>query len=273
VLRFSYDAIRSDTARCVEQVQTVLARDPELAALLVASPVVETPDMPTDPLFALAPSPTKATTGQGSYFDLIRSKLALKTLRLCQREAFAALANYYAAGGQHGATVMSVGAGKTVLGVVASLAFTKRRAMIVTPGSDRKGKGRKPRRVPLPPGAVAWIGDWLSRRGLSDGPLFPRLRRGGTIGVTAIRPAAIQEILDRRVARAGTGRATAHDFRRTMIGDLLEGGAADISTVAAIVGHASVTTTARYDRRGEAAKRRVADLLFVPHDVSPPPST
>ena len=66
-------------------------------------------------------------------------KLNLSTLRQCQSEAFAALANYYGAGGTRAACVMSVGAGKTALGVAACLAFARRRAMVVTPGSVIRG--------------------------------------------------------------------------------------------------------------------------------------
>src|SRR3954451_12821082 len=100
VIRFSYDAIRHDPARCVAQLQALLARDTSLAAHLVADPVIEAPDMDPDPVHALDPPPgrgpaaTTATAAAGdadgpSYFDNIRDRIDQKTLRDCQTQAFA----------------------------------------------------------------------------------------------------------------------------------------------------------------------------------------
>jgi superfamily II DNA or RNA helicase len=136
VIRFSYDSIRLDTKRCVAQLQEILRLDTKLAALLISNPVIERPDIEPDPLYALSPSPTRTTAmPTETYFDRVRSRLNLKTLRACQTEAFAALGNYFRGGGQRAACVMSVGAGKTALGVVTCLAFARRRALIVTPGT------------------------------------------------------------------------------------------------------------------------------------------
>lgn len=169
VLRFSYDAVRTDTVRCVHQLQALLLQDPRLAAYAVPDPVVPVPDMETSPLVAAQVSGDARPT---AYFDRARSVLRLDPLRTCQREALFALANYYGTGQTRAACVMSVGAGKTVLGVTAALALARKRALFVTPGSVIRSTFARA----LDPEA---IGNALY--GLPGGPLTPGLDAPSTL--------------------------------------------------------------------------------------------
>ncbi|MNI89369.1 Tyrosine recombinase XerD [compost metagenome] len=52
---------------------------------------------------------------------------------------------------------------------------------------------------------------------------------------------------------SGMARFTPHDMRRTFITRLLEQGV-DINTVRQLAGHSDISTTTRYDCRGEEMK-------------------
>ena len=129
----------------------------------------------------------------------------------------------------------------------------------------RRGKGGKGRIVPLTNGARDAVRDWLAVRGAAPGPLLCAVAKGGRVKTGArLTTQAVYNRVRWLADRAKVARFSPHDFRRTLIGDLLDAGA-DLATVSAMVGHASVQTTARYDRRGEAAKRRAAALRAVPY--------
>lgn len=128
----------------------------------------------------------------------------------------------------------------------------------------RAGKGNKDRIVPVVNGARLALLDYLALRGNQEGPLFYRLDRKRRLIPYRLESMSIWYVLKQRRKEAGVESFTPHDLRRTMIGDLLEAGG-DIATVQKIVGHENVATTAKYDRRGEATKRRVAELITVPY--------
>ena len=167
VIRFSYDTIRLEPERCVAQLQTMLKQDTLLAPLLIENPIIEQPDMAPDPLLALTSAPRRMKEMLSPYFASVYNKLNLKTLRQCQIEAFAALGKYFRSGGTNAACIMSVGAGKTALGVITCLSFARYRALVITPGSVIRGTFDKAFDHQT-------VGNALY--GLPDGPLIPGCR-------------------------------------------------------------------------------------------------
>jgi len=133
----------------------------------------------------------------------------------------------------------------------------------------RHGKGGKARVVYATNGAADALVDWLLTRGDGAGALFSPVNKGGRVGDRRMSGQAVMGILLRRARQAGVSHVRPHDLRRTFVSDLLDAGA-DISTVQRLAGHATVGTTARYDRRGEAVKRRASALLHVPYERRDP---
>ena len=127
----------------------------------------------------------------------------------------------------------------------------------------RHGKGNKERLLPLTGAASAALDAWVARRGKGPGALFVPLTKGGGLGQGHVTSDAIYKVLVKRAKEAHIAHLSPHDFRRTFVGDLLDAGV-DLSTVQQLAGHASVTTTARYDRRGEATRRKAVEALRFP---------
>ncbi len=128
----------------------------------------------------------------------------------------------------------------------------------------RGGKGGKDRLVYVSGGALLALNDWLVARGNVSGVLFTPINKGGNLSIKPLSSQAVYNMLEKRAAQAGVADFSPHDFRRTFAGDMLDEGV-DIVTVAKLMGHASVETTARYDRRPEAVKRAAASKLHFPY--------
>ena len=126
-----------------------------------------------------------------------------------------------------------------------------------------RGKGNKERVCWSTNGSRDALDAWLIYRGADAGPLFMPVSKGGTIVRRRMTDGAVAELVRRLARRSKIAAFSPHDMRRTFIGDMLDAGA-DLATVQALAGHASPTTTSRYDRRGDRARKRASELLHVP---------
>jgi integrase/recombinase XerC len=106
----------------------------------------------------------------------------------------------------------------------------------------RRGKGGKDRVVPLGEKARQAVDAYLPRRGElapSDGSLFVGAR-GRRIGTRSVR-----RLVDRHAIRGNVPRTHPHALRHSYATHLL-GSGADLRSIQELLGHASISTTARY---------------------------
>ncbi|ELY6226772.1 tyrosine-type recombinase/integrase [Cronobacter muytjensii] len=123
------------------------------------------------------------------------------------------------------------------------------------------GKGNKERLAFMPDIVCQRLRCWTDTvRGDYPGPLFTRIRAGDDVTSGRLTPQAVYHILDQRRQESGIDGCAPHDLRRTFASMMLDNGE-DLITVRDAMGHASVTTTQKYDRRGDARLRRAASKI------------
>jgi len=111
----------------------------------------------------------------------------------------------------------------------------------------------------VPAGAWQRLMVWIEQiRGENTGPLFVRIRRHDTLTDNRLTDQAVYHILQVRQQQTGNVSCAPHDLRRTFATVMLANGE-DLITVKDAMGHSSVTTTQKYDRRGEERLRMARD--------------
>lgn len=125
------------------------------------------------------------------------------------------------------------------------------------------GKGHKERIVYARNDAKKLLDKWIDVRGYDDGALFRSIRKGDKVSDRRFTASSIYKMISKRSIEAGLDKTTPHDFRRTLIGNLLDLGVDEV-TIMKITGHASSDMLKRYDRRDERAKIQAADQLGLP---------
>lgn len=126
------------------------------------------------------------------------------------------------------------------------------------------GKRRKQRLVYLSSGGRDALEGWLRFRGDAPGPLLRAVGKGGAVRDRRLPADSVYRIVKAAAKRSAVKEFSPHDLRRTFVSGLLDAGA-DISVVKEMAGHASISTTVRYDRRGERAQKKASELLHVPY--------
>jgi integrase len=132
---------------------------------------------------------------------------------------------------------------------VEDIAITARTGEVVL-----RGKGDEVRTVPIPAPARQRLRAWLNECGTEPGPLWIGQRGRLTIsGITQVALAVGEE--------AGIPGLRPHRLRHTY-GTRLRQGGADVAQVQALLGHASLDTSARYFRAGTAETAAVVEAVF-----------
>lgn len=125
------------------------------------------------------------------------------------------------------------------------------------------GKGNKERLAFMPPGTWRRLSEYINKiRGSMPGSLFQRIRRFGSITTQRMTDQAIHHILERRRIEAGIEYFAPHDLRRSFATMMLDNGE-DIITLKDAMGHSSVATTQKYDRRSDQRLRQAAKGIDI----------
>ncbi|EAA7639161.1 site-specific integrase [Salmonella enterica] len=119
----------------------------------------------------------------------------------------------------------------------------------------RQGKGRKYREIHVAAAVDKAIRAWIKASGAKEAKdaLFNRIQRNGRVASQPMTTTGLTGILEQLQHDAGIARFTPHDMRRTFITRLLEQDV-DINTVRQLAGHSDISTTTRYDCRGDKVK-------------------
>ncbi|MBS2900188.1 site-specific integrase [Klebsiella pneumoniae] len=125
----------------------------------------------------------------------------------------------------------------------------------------RQGKGRKYREIHVADAVDKAIRAWMKVSvNEAENALFSRIQRNGKTATQPLTTTGLTGILEQLQLTSGIARFTPHDMRRTFITRLLEQGV-DINTVRQLAGHSDITTTTRYDCRGDGMKAKASQRL------------
>lgn len=123
-------------------------------------------------------------------------------------------------------------------------------------------KGGKSRSVPVADMVVPFMAAWLEVRGDEPGPLFlPQAPWDAAVFEDRrLSDSSLLVITRRLAAQAGIADFSPHDLRRSAATHMIEA-RQNLAAVAGVLGHTRLEMTLRYDRSGDAARRRAVNSV------------
>nr|WP_202109716.1 site-specific integrase [Bordetella sp. 02P26C-1] len=126
--------------------------------------------------------------------------------------------------------------------------------------TNQEGAERADSYKPVVGKAAAALEAWLAASGITSGPIFRRVRRGGLIG-EGLSAEAVRRIVKARAALAGLeGDYTAHSLRSGFVTEAGRQGR-PLGEIMAMTNHASVASVVGYHRAGAALSSKAGYLL------------
>ena len=128
--------------------------------------------------------------------------------------------------------------------------------------ADMVGKRGRVRTVPVPMNVKAAIDEWTSAAGITSGPLFRRINKGGRILAGPLSGWAVWSVVVVCARSIGIEHFGAHDLRRTAA-RLCQKSGGDLVQIKQMLGHASILTTDLYLGSGQEIAVAVNDNLGI----------
>lgn len=128
--------------------------------------------------------------------------------------------------------------------------------------ADLMGKGGRVRTVPLPLSAKRALDEWTSTADICSGLVFRRVLKNGRVLDQPLSPWAVWDVVVQSAAAAGIDHLGPHDLRRTCA-KLCRKAGGELEQVQFLLGHAELTTTARYLGSTQEIREAVNDRIAL----------
>jgi site-specific recombinase XerD len=130
--------------------------------------------------------------------------------------------------------------------------------------TDQEGAGDF---VSIPHGSrlrpVAAVREWLQAAGITEGPIFRSIKKGGSVTPERLSDRSVAQIIKKRMEAVGFDPAlfSGHSLRAGFVTSALHHGA-DILRVMDVTRHREVSTLKTYDRRAKAFRQHAGEAFL-----------